>query len=353
MTVSRLFNRLWDDITIRVTGYYVVLLGVGAAIWQRLPRDANGVLTGPFAELLGGEGGAAMSKSAAKQIFAEEVSRGGAASPVDVALTTALAVVTALLLTLPVAWIYTHTRRKKGFQQTMVQTLLILPVVVAGIVMMVKHSVALAFSLGAIVAAVRFRTSLDDSKDAVYVFLVMGIGIASGVEISVAIVLSVLFNAVTLGLWFTDFGRAPALEGARAQKQLERALAVANRTGLFMSKLDDEVLKTLSPDQLDVLADRAWRRKKRMTEDTKETERPVVDVLLRLKVDEVDPARAAIEPHLDNYMRSWRYSGTHRDEDGNRWIEYGATLLGNVLKQEVLFDLRTKGAPHVQKVELK
>ena len=50
-------------------------------------------------------------------------------------------------------------------------------VVVAGIVMMVKHSVALAFSLGAIVAAVRFRTSLDDSKDAAGIFVVIGIAV--------------------------------------------------------------------------------------------------------------------------------------------------------------------------------
>lgn len=353
MAAPNFLQRLWGDIAIRVAGYYAVLLGLGVLIWNRLPKDAAGLPTGPFAELLGGHGADVLSKSAAKEVFAEQVARGSSVAPVDIALTTSLAVVTALLLTLPVAWIYTYTRRKKGFQQTMVQTLLILPVVVAGIVMMVKHSVALAFSLGAIVAAVRFRTSLDDSKDAVYVFLVMGIGIASGVEITVAIVLSVLFNAVVLGLWYTDFGRAPAMEGARAQKQLDRALSVANRTGMFMSKLDDEVLKTLSPDQLDVLADRAWRRKKRMTEDTKESERPVVDVLLRLKVEDVDTARAVTEPLLDNYMLSWRYSGTHKDDDGGRWIEYGATLLGNVLKQEVLFDLRTKGAPHVLKVELR
>ena len=353
MAPPALLERLWDNIVVRVAGYYAVLLGIGVMIWQRLPKDAAGLPSGPFAELLGGRGADALSQGVSREIFANQTTRAAGIAPFDVALSTSLAVVTALLLTLPVAWIYTHTRRKKGFQQTMVQTFLILPVVVAGIVMMVKHSVALAFSLGAIVAAVRFRTSLDDSKDAVYVFLVMGIGIASGVEITVAIVLSVLFNAVTLGLWYTDFGRAPAMEGMRAQKNLEKALAVANRTGMFIAKLDDEVLKSMSPDQLDVLADRAWRRKKRMTEDTTESERPVVDVLLRLQVEEPEAARAAVEPLLDNYLLSWRYSGTHKADDGGRWIEYGGTLLGNVLKQQVLFDIRTQGAPHVLKCELK
>jgi hypothetical protein len=60
-----------------------------------------------------------------------------------------------------------------------VQLLIILPLVVAGIVVLVKDSLALAFSLAGIVAAVRFRNTLDDSKDAVYVFLATGVGLAA------------------------------------------------------------------------------------------------------------------------------------------------------------------------------
>ena len=354
-TPQPLWKRVWDDILLRVTIYYGVLLGVGIFIWQRLPKDENGAVTGPLAELLGGRGVVdALSKSAAKEIFANEVAKGGAQPLVAVMTSTTLAILTAGLLTLPVAWVYTLTRKKKGYQQTMVQSLLILPVVVAGIVMMVKHSVALAFSLGAIVAAVKFRTTLDDSKDAVYVFLTMGIGIASGVEISIAIVMSVLFNAVVLVLWYTDFGRAPALEGQRAQRQLQRALATANRTGMFIARLDDEVLKGLAPEQLEALADRALRRKKRMQTDSEDVDQAGGENLLRLQIaTEPDAARAAIEPLLDDYLLQWRYGGSVTDETGARWLEYPGTLLGNVLKQQILFDLRTKGAPHVQKVELK
>ena len=102
----------------------------------------------------------------------------------------------AVAVALPVAWIYTLTRSKRGYQQSVVQLLIILPVVVAGIVVMVKYSIALAFSLGGIAAAVRFRNSLDDSKDAVYVFLVTGIGMAAAVDLPVALVISVVFNAI-------------------------------------------------------------------------------------------------------------------------------------------------------------
>ena len=70
----------------------------------------------------------------------------------------------AFAVALPVAWIYTSTRAKRGYQQSVVQLLIILPVVVAGILVMVKYSITLAFSLGGIAAAVRFRNSLDDQQ---------------------------------------------------------------------------------------------------------------------------------------------------------------------------------------------
>ncbi len=354
VTPVPLWRRLWDDILLRVTIYYVLLLGVGILIWMILPKDANGLPTGPFAELLGGRTSVdAMSKAALKEMMANDPMRGNPAAALDVAVSTSLAVLTAALLTLPVAWVYTLTRKKKGYSQTMVQSLLILPVVVAGIVMLVKHSVALAFSLSGIVAAVKFRTSLDDSKDAVYVFLTMGVGMASGVEITVAIVLSVLFNAIVLLLWFFDFGRAPAMEGSRAQRSLEKALETANRTGTFVAKLDDEVLKSLAPEQLQGLADRAWRRKKRMESNSAEmTTAPATEALLRIEVGDVTKARAVVEPMLGQYLAPWRFCGTHREE-GRAWLEYAGSLGADVVKQQVLYDLRTRGAPHVIKCELK
>ena len=80
-------------------------------------------------------------------------------TPVALALTTALCMIGPFLLMLPVTWVYILTRQKKGFRQSVVQTLIILPIVVAGVVLLVKNSMALAFSLGGIVAAVSFRNT--------------------------------------------------------------------------------------------------------------------------------------------------------------------------------------------------
>jgi hypothetical protein len=249
---------LGASIVLRVVVYYAALVGL---TWFLIRLAApSGGMPEPLRELLG-----------FAPVTLGDFSRGEILSrPPNVAgvrvqiLTASVAMISAFMLALPVAWVYILTRAKRGFQQSVVQSLIILPIVVAGILVLVKHSLALAFGLGAVVAAVRFRSNLEDSKDAVYVFLSIGLGLAAGVQVPVALALSVIFNSVILLLWYTDFGRAPAdLEGDVARRRLERAMATANRTGMFVARLDEEVLESLSPDQLDALADRAWRRKRR------------------------------------------------------------------------------------------
>ena len=156
----------------------------------------------------------------------------GVAAPVIIAPLQALfASLVACVLALPVAWVYTYTRRAQGFSQSVAHALILLPTVVAAIIVLVKSSIPMAFALAGIVAAVRFRTSLEDSKDAVFILLGTAIGLASGVSPAVASVLSFVFVLLVLALWTTDFAREPAaLEGVRAKRQLDRAMAIANRT---------------------------------------------------------------------------------------------------------------------------
>ena len=113
----------------------------------------------------------------------------------------------------------------------------------AGVVVLVKYSVALAFSLAGIVAAVKFRNTLDDSKDAVYVFLATAIGLAAAVQLPVAAVISVAFNILILALWLTDFGKMAAFDGARAQKRVEETRQLMRQTGSFVAMLDDEIFE--------------------------------------------------------------------------------------------------------------
>src|SRR5256884_9902572 len=106
---------------------------------------------------------------------------------------------TALLLVLPVAWVYMLTKQRSGYDQSVVQTVIILPMTVASTVILVQNSLALAFTLAAIVAAVRFRNTLKDTKDAVYIFLALAGGVAAGgFAPAVAAGVSVRFDVVVL-----------------------------------------------------------------------------------------------------------------------------------------------------------
>ena len=101
-------------------------------------------------------------------------------------------------------------RPRQEVRRVMRRTIAGLAVIIAGIVVLVKHSVALAFSLGGIVAAVRFRTTLDDTKDAANIFVVTGVGMAAAVMPPVAWILSGGYNLLAIWLWMSDFGRMPA-----------------------------------------------------------------------------------------------------------------------------------------------
>lgn len=268
-------------------------------------------------------------------------------------LPTMIAMFAAFVTALPVTWIYTHTRGKKGYQQSVVQTLLILPVIVSGIVVLVKHSLSLAFALGGIVAAVRFRTALDDSKDAANVLVVTGIGLAAAVEPPAAFAISVCYNLLILALWQTDFGRAPNLEGKQAEQRLEKALQNANRTGTFVARLDDQLLADMAPDQLEALADRAWRRRKRNAPEAGAEDRPEFSHMLRVRSRDADAARGACELHFDRLFVRWKYMGRVKEGDGVRVLEYGVTLAEDVTPGVVSDRLTSLPAAAVTAVELR
>lgn len=112
-----------------------------------------------------------------------------------------------LLLSIPVSWGYMAVREHEGFDQSVVQTIVMLPVVVAAIMMIVQHSLALAFALAGVSAAVRFRNTLKDVADATYIFLALGIGMAGGVgKLGSAAVMSFIFIFVSVLLWRCNYG---------------------------------------------------------------------------------------------------------------------------------------------------
>ena len=337
MTNEGLLSRVAGNVILRTTLYYVGLFVAGAALWQ-LPR-AKAVVQGSMAALASGGAFPGFGTPSGLQ--------GVGSVPVDpmtLSLTVAAAMIGATLLALPVAWIYGLTRQKKGYQQSVVQTLMVLPPLVAGVVVLVKYSLALAFSLAGIVAAVRFRNTLEDSKDAVYIFLATAIGLAAAVQLPVAAVISVVFNLIVLGLWYTDFGKASAFDGERARKRLEEQRAKLRQTGSFVAMLDNEIFENMTPEQLDLAADRAWRRRRRLGTDEApdDDEMQRRDVLLRVRTYDPDSSRVAIEEMFEDFLKKWRFGGVVHETDGTHVVEYAVQLKKTARSSELLDAVNAK-----------
>ncbi len=321
----------------KVVVYYGVLIAIGTLLWDSLPH------AGGFAESFTLLSGSAVPPDASSRASHLQVGE------LNLALTVGLAMISAILLSLPIAWIYVLTRAKRGFQQSVVHLLIVLPAVVSGIVVLVQYSLALAFSLAGIVAAVRFRNTLDDSKDAVYVFLATAVGLSAAVNVPVAAVISILFNVTVVTLWYSDFAHAPVeLEGAIAEKRLKRARQLA-RTGTFVARMDDEVFRNMSREQLEGVAERAWRR---AYEAPKGANDPASETRIRIRTENVGSLRAALEPRLDNHVKKWRFAGSLPGSNGWEVAEYSVQLTKQSSPEELVALVRAAGAPHLSEVEL-
>jgi hypothetical protein len=346
-TGRRGLARVSEHPVVRVAAYYV-LLGAGTALfWQIFP----GLATVFSAERLEAINQATSPTDSLIEALGGSIPT--VAPPVALAITTALCMTGAFLLMLPVSWVYILTRQKKGFRQSVVQTLIILPIVVAGVVLLVKNSIALAFSLGGIVAAVSFRNTLRDTKDAVYIFLAIGVGLASGVQVmSAAWVMSFLFNVVVLVFWYTDFGRAPShLEGPRAARRLERSMALANRTGAFVSQLDREILKSMAPEQLEALALRARRRVDHGVKAGLPKPKKPLDTLLRVQTADAVAGQKEVEAVLATHVKEWKFSGTQPNPAGGVVLEYRVRLRKSIPAPALTGELRTRLGPQSTGVE--
>ena len=125
----------------------------------------------------------------------------------------AVATIAAIIVSLPVSWTYMTVRGGDEYDQSLVNTIIVLPMVVTGIVIIVQNSLALAFSLAGIAGAVRFRNSLKSSGDALFILLAVAIGLSAGIgAVELAAVISIALNYTFAFLWLTEYGEREGMK---------------------------------------------------------------------------------------------------------------------------------------------
>ncbi len=234
---------------------------------------------------------------------------------------TILAMAAAFILTVPTVIVYVRTRTKEAYDEALVNTVLVLPSVVAAILIVVESSLALAFSLAGIVAAVRFRTDVKDSRDALYIFAGVAIGFATGVhEPEVAAAASLLFVLLELFAWRSGLG------GDRAH-----ARAV----------LWGETPTAAQPPQPRVTSAARGDR----------PDKPHRDGTLRVATTDIDEGRRAVEGVLGVTAKKWRLRSTTPNGGETLVLVYECRLRRAYTPTAVREQLLLQGVPFVQAVE--
>lgn len=224
--------------SLRITVYYAILAGALALATMFVPNFADQLPLGGVGEIADyGSSGVYDLEEALLSADDEELEEIVTATtrarlargPVWLqgAMTLFYAMASTLLLMLPVSWVYKAIHTDSVYDHSIDTTTLVLPAVVAGIVTVVQHSLALAFSLAGIVAGVRFRRALSDTFDTLFILASIGVGIAAGVKsIEIAVVLTVFFNYAAIGV--CAFG--DGLESQHVvQQEIRRKIAKANK----------------------------------------------------------------------------------------------------------------------------
>jgi hypothetical protein len=114
----------------------------------------------------------------------------------------AIALSLSFVLSAFIAWVYRFTHRNVSYSQSYVQTLVILGMLIALIMLVVGSNIARAFALVGALSVVRFRNAIKETRDVGFIFLVMGVGMAAGTRFyTLAIVAAVAISLIILVMY--------------------------------------------------------------------------------------------------------------------------------------------------------
>jgi len=124
--------------------------------------------------------------------------------PIDVfgdAMNLASALIGCVVIMIPIRWLYTTDGLKKSWNSDVATSLLVLPLIVTGIVYIVKFSLPLAFALAGIFAGVRYRTSLKSQSDAFFTFACIAVGLSAGTRsLGIGLIMAMAFSFTILAV---------------------------------------------------------------------------------------------------------------------------------------------------------
>lgn len=121
------------------------------------------------------------------------------------------ALIFALVIGVYIAFMYMHTSEK--YSRSFVSTLALLPVIVEVIILMVNGSIGTGVAVAGAFSLIRFRSAQGSAREILYIFTAMATGLAVGMGyVMIAAILAVTVTIVSMIIFKTGFGTAPAAE---------------------------------------------------------------------------------------------------------------------------------------------
>ena len=209
-------------VAIRLGVYFFILLSAFVVLIELAPQLLNYL---PFGgrDALGGTAGGTSASDFIRSVAGSEenVAQNNQLESVEAVILFVVGHLTGtILVMLPVTWTYTAVNWDIGFRRGFVRALLVLPICATTVVLLIQDSLALAFGLAALVAAVRFRVALDEAMDGIFIFAAICVGLAAGIGyLGVALVMSIFFCFTHVVMWAMEYGRNPNDDARVAKKQ--------------------------------------------------------------------------------------------------------------------------------------
>lgn len=119
----------------------------------------------------------------------------------------ALALIMAFLLGMVVAFVYQKTHQGLSYSRSFVHALVLSSIVASTLLLAVGNNLARGVAILGAMALIRFRSTMKDPKDMVFIFASLALGIACGVRaFAVAVAGAIVFSFSAWLLRYTLFG---------------------------------------------------------------------------------------------------------------------------------------------------
>ena len=128
--------------------------------------------------------------------------------PGEMVLTLFISLTLAFLLGLTIALLYRSTHRGLNYEPSFLATLTLLAPIVALVMLFIRGDLVLSLGLVGSLSIIRFRTPIKDTRDMVYLFWVIAVGLGCGTDNWTLVFMSTIFLGIIISiLYLLEYGR--------------------------------------------------------------------------------------------------------------------------------------------------